>query len=204
MTNVRRLLATAGIAQGPGAWQLICIVDNDPAVSRALEQADLPVWRANRQSRGGYWQALQEATDHWPEFTHLIGLANDLLPGQHWLRRAAAAYAAEFGSGPGLLGFNGDHHEVGHSCHFLIDRVLLNKFGGWPVWYDHNYGDTEMCQRAIELRLYAKAPWAVLYHDHPYFGGQDDPTYALGRREAERDLRLYNYRKAAGWPHVSQ
>ena len=108
-------------------------------------------------------------------------LANDLLPGQHWLQRAVAAYAATFGDGPGLLGFNDGHHETEHSCHFLISRMLLDDYGGWPVWYDHNYGDTELCQRAIADGLYAKAPWATLFHDHPYFGGDDDSVYAEGQ-----------------------
>ena len=129
----------------------------------------------------------------------LCNLANDLLPGQHWLARAVAAYTHEFGDGPGLLGFNDGHHEVGHSCHFLISRSLLDDYGGWPVWYDHNYGDTELCQRAIADGLYAKAPWATLFHDHPYFGGDDDSVYAEGRARAEQDHVTYERRKANRW-----
>jgi hypothetical protein len=198
--NVRRLLATAGDVE----WQLICMIDRDPVVNEALSSADLPVWRM-ATPQPGYWHALQQATDYWRvEFTHLINLANDLLPGQHWLQRAAGAYRETFGDGPGLLGLNDGHHETGHSCHFLISRSLLDDYGGWPVWYDHNFGDTELCQRAIADGLYAKAPWATLFHDHPYFGGADDATYAEGRAQVERDGRLYEERRARGWPTISR
>ncbi len=194
--NVRRLLATAGYDD----WQVICVVDRDPAVTHALAHADLPVWRVE-STQPGYWNALQQATDYWRgDFTHVVNLANDLLPGQHWLSRAVAAYDATFaGDDYGLMGFNDGHHETDHSCHFLIDRDLLTYLGGWPVWYDHNYGDTELCQRAIELGVYAKAPWATLYHDHVYFGGDDDAVYAEGRASAAKDQALYERRKANGW-----
>lgn len=195
VANIRRLLTTASYDN----WQLICMIDRDVAVDRAIENADLPVWRMNA-AQPGYWRALQQATEYWSEFTHLVNLANDLLPGQHWLRRAVEAYQAQFGPNAGMMGFNGDSHEVGHSCHFLIDRKLLAAFCGWPVWYDHNFGDTELCQRAIAARSYAKAPWALLFHDHPYFGGKDDPVYAEGRASATKDEALYHERRRLGWP----
>lgn len=198
VTNVRRLLATAGYTD----WQLICMVDRDVSVMGALANADLPVWRMDTAQRG-YWHALQQATDHWPEFTHIVNLANDLLPGQFWLRRAVEAYQQLFGDGDGMIGFNDGHHEVEHSCHFLISRRLIERYGGWPVWYDHNFGDTELCQRAIADGAYAKAPWAVLYHDHPYFGGRDDAVYAEGRAQNEHDYQLFEQRRRQGWPRVS-
>jgi GT2 family glycosyltransferase len=120
----------------------------------------------------------------------------------HWLRRAVDAYDATFHGGEGLMGFAGDSHEVGHSCHFLIGRSLLESLGGWPVWYDHNFGDTELCQRAIKRGAYAKAPWALLYHDHPYWGGTDDDIYAAGRARASADELLYQERRQAGWPMI--
>jgi hypothetical protein len=201
--NVRRLLSTAGMEQGPETWQLICMVDRDPVVDRALAQSDLPLWRMDSQ-RKGYWNALAEATDYWPEFDLIVNLANDLLPGQHWLQRAYSAYRETFGDTPGMVGLNDGHHEVGHSCHFLISRSLLDRYGGWPVWYDHAFGDTELCQRAIGDALYVKAPWATLFHDHPYFGGDDDAVYQEGRAQAERDQRLYEERRKRGWPTISR
>lgn len=197
VVNIRRLLATASYP-----FDLIAVGGTDERVLLdTLEELGVPVVRAS-VPRLTYWQALALATAE-TNATHLIGLANDLLPGMHWLRRAAEAYAAEFGSGPGLLGFNGDSHEVGHSCHFLIARSLLDRYGGWPVWFDHNYGDTELCQRAIADGLYAKAPWALLYHDHVYWGAADDAVYQEGRAQAEKDQQLYEYRRRRGWPSAA-
>jgi hypothetical protein len=197
VTNLRRMIATAG----PVEYQLICVVDRDPVVLRSLADADLPVWSI-KSARPGYWHALKQATDYWPEFAFVANLANDLLPGQYWLTRAFAAYRQTFGDGPGMIGFNDGHHEVDHSCHMLISRSLLERYGGWPVWYNHTYGDTELCARAIEDGVYAKAPWATLFHDHPYFGGQDDGVYAEGRAGVDRDARLYVERRQAGWPLI--
>lgn len=194
---VRRLLATAGYDD----WRLICVGGTDEQETLlACSAAGAVVRHYLDVPRLTYWQALARETAMQREATHLIGLANDLLPGQHWLRRAVDAYRGTFREISGLLGFNGDSHEVGHSCHFLIARALLDRYGGWPVWYDHAFGDTELCQRAIADGVYAKAPWALLYHDHPYFGGQDDATYAEGRARANWDQRLYERRKRAGWP----
>lgn len=198
VANVRRLLTTAGDVD----WQLICMVDRDPAVMGALANADLPVWRMDTEKKG-YWYALQQATDYWRvDFTHIASLANDLIPVGPWLRRAVDAYQSEFGDGDGLIGFNGDGHGVEHSCHFLVSQGLLSRYGGWPRWYHHSYGDNELVARATDDRLYAKAPWSILAHDHPYFGGQDDQVYAEGRAQSERDRQLYEQRRAAGWPTV--
>lgn len=198
--NVRRLLATAGAVE----WQLICMIDRDPGLDAVLSQLDLPIWRMGSQQRG-YWHALQQATEYWPEFGLLVNLANDLLPGQHWLQRAVAAYQQTFGDGPGLVGFNDGHHETGHSCHFLISRSLLDRYGGWPVWYQHDYGDTEICQRAIADGLYVKAPWATLYHDHPFFGAENmDAVYHEGRASSEADRQTYESRRKRGWPTISR
>jgi hypothetical protein len=193
--NVKRLLATAGDVE----WRLY-LVGATPDVRPLAKQID-PTRVAIQtvaQERAPYWQALQAM---WYETDEplLVNLANDLLPGQHWLQRAYAGYRQTFGDGPGLLGFNDGHHETNHSCHFLISRSLLERYGGWPVWYDHNYGDTELCERAIADGLYAKAPWATLFHDHPYFGGDDDRVYAEGRAKVDQDRELFNRRKANGW-----
>jgi len=210
IANVRRLLATAGMDD----WELICVVDGDRdvmlALGSAVEEKTLPVdqlrWRYVTPEHGrkwGYWQCLglMTATHSAPL---LCGLANDLLPGHQWLRRAVDAYRETFGAGPGLLGFNDGIHELEHSPHFLIDRRLLDRFGGWPTWYGHNFGDRELCERATELGLYAKAPWAVLYHDHWINGGTHDPVYAEGDATAEADRRLFEERKRRGWPLVSR
>lgn len=196
VANVKRLLSTAD-----APLHLVCVGGaDDQAVLLACANAGAAVRHYLDVARLTYWQALARETVMQRDATHLIGLANDLLPGQAWLRRAVEGYRQQFGDGPGLLGFNGDSHDLWHSCHFLIDRRLLERYGGWPVWYDHTYGDTELCQRAIADGLYAKAPWALLYHDHPYWGGKDDQVYAEGRARIDRDAALYEQRRHAGWP----
>ncbi len=206
VTNVKRLLATAGYDD----WHLICVVSRDEQpLADALVALTGPgsplIVVTPFAGRVTYWQALAEITTVRTalDITHYVNLANDLLPGMHWLRRAVEAYQEIFGPNAGLLGFNGDSHEVGHSCHFMIDRRLLSALGGWPVWYDHNFGDTELCQRTIAIKSYAKAPWALLYHDHPYWGGADDAVYAEGRATSDRDAALYEQRRRAGWSSVA-
>lgn len=193
--NVRRLLATAGYE----LWNLHLIGAGDE-MRQFVEYAQgrvhvhgVPVQRLT------YWQALNWTTER-TDAQLICGLANDLLPGHQWLGRAVAAYQETFGDGLGMVGFNDGHHETGHSCHFLIHRKLIEQYGGWPVWYDHAFGDTELCQRAIADGLYVKAPWATLFHDHPYFGGQDDAVYAEGRAKADKDHQLYEWRRIRGWP----
>jgi hypothetical protein len=197
VTNVKRLLATAGTDQ----WRLYAVGGReDSDVLSALAKLGIATFTATAD-RLTYWQALAEVTATTTE-PLIACLANDLLPGMHWLRRAVEAYDQTFGNGPGLIGFNGDSHELDHSCHMLISRDLLARYGGWPTWYSHNFGDTELCQRAIEDRLYAKAPWALLYHDHPYWSGTDDNVYAEGRATIARDQALYNQRQKMGWPNA--
>lgn len=205
VANVKRLLATAGY----GDWHLYLTgVKNEvDAIWSGLDRNGTEAWRLGNAGvkieRLTYWQALDIVTNQ-TDHPFLVNLANDLLPGMHWLRRAVDAYRFQFGLNPidGMIGFNGDSHTVEHSCHFLISRGLLDRYGGWPTWYKHNFGDTELCQRAIADRCYAKAPWAILYHDHPFFGGQDDAVYTEGRATAHQDERLFKERRRQGWPPI--
>lgn len=208
--NVRRLLATAGYDQ----WELWLVCDDDEQVCQALVNAGMQ-WRpegenflrirnmrAEHGRRGGYWYALNYATEQ-TDATHLITLANDLWACDDWLKLAIAEYQQHFGQGDGLLGFAGDGHEPGHSCHFLIGRNLLDKYGGWPIWYQHNFGDRELCARAQADGLYAKSSAAWLEHCHPLRGqAQDDEVYRAGRATFERDRALFLERRNAGWPPV--
>lgn len=199
VANVRRLLSTAGVP-----FQLICVT-TEPEIWKSLRTMGeySPHQVLTYEGRVTYWQGLIYGTKSAGDAQLLVNLANDLKPVQHWLKKAIEGYQEAFGTTPGLLGFNGDSHEVGHSCHFMIHRALLERYGGWPVWYDHNFGDTELCQRAIADKVYAKAPWAILYHDHPYWGGTDDTVYAEGRKAVSRDEKLYLERKRRGWPTIS-
>lgn len=154
-----------------------------------------------------YWQALAEGEATLPvwadEFGNppvLCAVANDVWAGEAWLERGLAAYHARFADGEGLMGFAGDGHEVGHSCHFLIGRRLLAHLGGWPIWYKHNFGDTELCLRAQALGRYGKATHAVLEHKHVWAGAApDDAVYQAGRERWSEDEALFRARQARGW-----
>lgn len=199
--NVERLLATAGYVE----WGLICIVDRDKPTFDALLAArtGARVTMQTQDDQPGYWWALANAT-HVSEATHLIGLANDLWACDGWLATAVEEYQHHFGDGSGLLGFAGDGHGPQHSCHFLIARSLLDRYGGWPVWYSHNFGDAELCARAQADRLYAKAERAYLEHCHVERGlAADDAVYQAGRATYKKDEALFVERRRLGWPHVS-
>lgn len=156
----------------------------------------------SNKSKLTYWEALQLATDTFTSEPLIANLSNDLKPGNHWLRNALIAYDKKIGrSNHGIVGFNGDGHGTDDSCHFIIHRKLLERYGGWPVWYNHNYGDAELCERAGAEGLFFKESYAILFHDHPYFRGEeyDDEVYKEGRKKLRQDEDLYNKRKANNW-----
>lgn len=196
VANVKRLLATAGYND----WSLTCIGgDEEREALIACSRAGAKVRHVLDAPQLTYWEALRFETDH-TDARLLVNLANDLLPGRHWLARSVTAYRARFGDGDGLMGFNDGLHGPEHSPHFLISRGLLERYGGWPVHYQHNFGDTELCRRAQQDGCYGKAAWAVLYHDHLENGAADDEIYRAGRATYEQDARLFEERRRLGWP----
>lgn len=197
--NVKRLLATAGRVE----WRLTCIGGEDEKdVLMACSEAGAIVRHILDVPRLTYWQALQEETA-LNDAPFLVNLANDLLPGRDWLSRALAEYRCCFGGRDGLIGFNDGIHGEGLSPHFLISRGLLNQFGGWPCHYRHNYGDAEMCARAQAVGVYSKAPWACLFHDHPFIGGGErDSVYQEGAASNNDDAVLFATRRKQGWPKM--
>lgn len=196
IANVKRLLATAGRVE----WKLYCVVSNihsPKGMPAALEEAGAGLaWLPEFT----YWQGLAFVTNRIEQEAPLLcGLANDLLPGRDWLARGLAAYRARFGDGDGLMGFNDGVHGPELSPHFLISRVLLERYGGWPVRYKHAYGDTELCLRAQQDGLYGKAPWACLYHNHPFLGAENDSVYDEGMASLGEDRTLFYQRRGQGW-----
>jgi hypothetical protein len=191
---IKRLLAMAGRVE----WQLIAICDGDLASHTALAQAGLPIRLLQSTERHGYWPSINAATVTYPA-PLLVNLANDLLPGRDWLARGYAAYRNRFGEGDGLMGFNDGLHGPHLSPHFLISRGLLDRYGGWPIHYQHTHGDVELCLRAQQDQRYGKAPWAVLYHNHPYLGAETDGVYAEGEASIDADYTLFHQRRERGW-----
>jgi hypothetical protein len=203
VTNVRRLLATAGVSN----WGMLIVVDDDPDVSAILQRELEDVHQTliiDRVPAGGYWRCL-EAAQSYTDAPLLANLANDLWACDNWLSEALAEYREHFGDGDGLLGFAGDGHAPHHSCHFLISRRLLDKYGGWPTWYHHNFGDRELCARAQADGRYAKAERAYVEHCHVERGlAPDDAVYQAGRANYRQDEALFAQRRRDGWPPVSQ
>jgi len=189
--NAARLITAAGSVDMPVQW-VATIPPQDAGLT-------LDGWEVIHTAKPlTYWHALKYLTDN-VQYTHTVNLANDLLPGRDWLARGWRDYQTRFTTRSGLLGFNDGLHESTHSPHFLIARDLLTDFGGWPVWYYHEYGDTELCQRAQACVRYAKSAYAILYHDHPYTGAPMDTEYTDAWAMRRDDMALFQKRKAAGW-----
>jgi hypothetical protein len=191
--TIRNAARLKSQAEYQAAW-IAAIGPDDARLSHVMEWAPYI-----SETPMTYWQALTEVTNR-TQAPLLCAVANDCVPSPHWLRRGIEAYAARFGDAPGLMGFNGDGHGPEHSCHMLIHRDLLAKFGGWPVWYHHNFGDTELCLRAQQAGRYGKAAWAVLFHDHWRFGAEHDAVYKEGDVTFDKDRALFlQRRKEGGW-----
>lgn len=145
-----------------------------------------------------YWQALKRATDALPDDALVVNVANDLIPAIHWLRNAVTTY--DHYSNDYIVGFNGDGYQYDHSCHFLISMKHLRELGGWPIWYHHNFGDTELITRAKANHRYIKDVFAILFHNHPIISGaQNDMVYEEGSITFAFDQALFEKRKAAQW-----
>lgn len=204
---VQRLLYTAPMGRQP--WKLVTVSGAEDAEVVAATEAYGAVGLVDRSRKKlSYWEALQYATDAHPDIPLLVNLANDVLPGIDWLLRGYKSYQHTFKDKPALVGFNGDSHGQEHSCHFIIHRKLLEKFGGWPVWYNHNFGDTELVSKAMRDSVYAKATFAILFHDHGTCKGEaahkNDPVYAEGRKSFKEDEKLFKERVSKGFPEIKK
>lgn len=198
---IPRLLFSAGIDQSD--WELICVTQGDSDLASKL-QAISGIRVLAGKTNVGYWRALKVATQR-SMAPILCNLANDLLPGHHWLRKALTAYDATFKDGVGMLGLN-DGIRTDQSAHFLISRSLLESWYGeelWPIMYAHSFGDSEMCDRAKAMEKYVIAPFAVVLHNHLYNGAPDDEVYKLGRQSMGVDKELYVMRKANNWNPIT-
>lgn len=196
---VQRLLATSGL-QHLHDWKLVLVSGSDDADVVEYVSSQTGVYGIiDSQPRLSYWEALQVATEAYQAPLYAC-VANDVLPCINWLAVAQQKFYEMYSDGLGMVGFNGDGHHESHSCHFLISSSLLQQFGGWPVWYHHNFGDTEIVTRARQIGRYVKSHWAILFHDHPWISAKtDDNVYAQGRSQADQDQKLFAMRKATGW-----
>lgn len=211
---IPRLLRTAGLPAD--AWKLVVNVDDDEVLMDALhdrpgDAADIDV--IGSTERNGYWRGIRNGIT-WGRavytsdtISHVVNLANDLLPGKDWLKLGMDAYHGAFANGDGIMGFNDGIHHGTHAAHFIASVPLLRRWYGddyVPLCYDHMYGDTEINLRAKAERKLAVAPWAVLYHNHAYVGAAPDDIYQLGHARYAADEALFNYRRAHHWTNPPQ
>lgn len=195
---IPRLLATAGAV----SWELIAIVDEDPAVLEAIQPFRGQIGIIDLPTRQGYWNALAHGAAV-ARGQLLSNIANDVLPGLRWLERAVAVYDRMGWPDGGVVGYNDGLLFDGHTGHLLAGRDLLQRWYGsgcWPTAYDHLYGDTEICQRAMADGRYAIALKAVLFHNHPVVGRHGDDVYAASHRREQQDAERFAQRRALGWP----
>lgn len=143
-----------------------------------------------------YWQGLDMATQGLSDSTLVATVANDVLPVRGWLKHALT----DWHKMGGVIGFNGDGYLADHACHFLIEMKTIRRYG-WPIWYDHNFGDNEIVARAVADGLWYKSPFAILYHNHPLITGTNktDSTYHEGSQQYLQDAKLFNQRRASNW-----
>jgi hypothetical protein len=143
-----------------------------------------------------YWQAMDLATRKLPDTAVVANVANDVLPVWRWFNHAYESLRES--DLDGVIGFNGDGHDAMHACHFMTTMRYIRSLGGWPVWYRHNFGDTEICYRAVEEKKFYKHPWAILYHNHPVMGRSIDEAHK-DIPASDIDHKTFMHRRRNGW-----
>lgn len=197
---IRRLVATAGTHD----YALVVVADDDRDLAVYLGGGIDKAWPVHlfvTSRRFGYWGALSQGAKTVAGATHLVNLANDLLPGVNWLAKMLSYVASRPGNG-GVVAFNDGIHAGDHAAHFCAPIDLLRRWYGSdlvPLCYDHMYGDTEITARAKDLGIFSAAPWAVLYHNHAYAGAAVDDVYRLGHEKYAADKARFDRRRASGW-----
>lgn len=188
---VVRMKATAGTQN----FGMVCVVQDDIDLALLLEPHCTVLYSKEKLT---YWQALQRASIRWPADL-FVNLANDLLPGTMWLQRALGDYLREFHNRGrhGVVGFNDGFTDGSRAAHFIISKTLLQTWFGnslWPVMYNHNFGDTEIVNRAKRMGQFVFSSTAVLYHNHPVNGAPFDDVYKIGMSKWNSDQAVYNSR----------
>jgi hypothetical protein len=181
-------------------YELAVVVDADKPLYQKLEP-HLGKRVTLTSPRQGYWKCLRDAA-RATDGDFIVTLANDLLPGADWLKRAMDAHRATFGDGEGLCGFNDGIHFGEHAAHFLVNRSMLRRWYGddyFPLMYDHNYGDVEIRMRAQAERRLAIANFAVMYHNHYFVGKFKDSVYQEGESTNLKDRATFYARQAHQW-----
>lgn len=194
---IERIFSTTGRI----AFELLIGIDDDEACYQALARYRDRCILVNAKPRRGYWKMLSYLSQY-AEGRLLSNIANDVLPGLYWLTRAVRTHDTYFSETGGVVGYNDGLLFEGHTGHLLVDRRVLQRWYGtemWPTMYDHLYGDTEMCQRAIKEEIYRVDLRSVLFHNHPVVGREGDSVYTFSHQKEGADKHIFEARRRAGW-----
>jgi GT2 family glycosyltransferase len=181
--------------------EIVAAVDADPETTeRIFPLVDtLNVCPTLRGCSTAWNDALALATGD-----PIVFAADDLRFEPLWLDHAIEALD-RFPDGQGLVGFN-DGHWDGNvlSTHYLMTRrFIIDILGGVVAfpWYRHSFNDAEVCDRAKAAQRFTWCEEAKVYHDHWTYGDRPkDPTDELTLGEHSESQRIYEQRKAAGFP----
>jgi GT2 family glycosyltransferase len=129
-------------------------------------------------------------------------LGDDTLPNKDWLKNALEAMNALPG-GWGLVGLN-DETGRNLATHWLADKRLLPSLDGefFHTGYNHTCCDVELQERCTELGRFVYSKDAIVYHDHPFFTGeeQDEDIKRVYSKEIwSADRKLLEERRKNGW-----
>lgn len=178
--------------------EIVCAVDCDPESATRLAPLVDKLLVANFYRGNAVWNdCLREATGEL-----IVFAADDLKWHDGWLEAALAAHEEHPES---LIGFNDGHWGEELSTHYLMPRnFICEVLGGVVAWahYKHSFNDAEVNDRARAADRYFWCKEARVTHEHWLFGGRErdetDTRNLPGHAESER---IYNERKAAGFPN---
>lgn len=198
-----RTLASVAETVGGISVEIVCSLSYTDPESLALV-AGLPVVvTAKHAGLTGAVRAWNEAAAACRgDVLAMIGDDVICLPG--WLERALTSLES---LGDGVVGMNDLNRKDGRrfATHIVTTRHYCQQHNGGVLLcpaYTHYYPDVEICERAGKLGKYVFNPDAQVDHQHHLFGKHDgDHVYQWALTHYERDQRMYERRRAAGFPN---
>ncbi|GAG15291.1 unnamed protein product, partial [marine sediment metagenome] len=170
-----------------------------PGIAQKLADSSISV----NELRQGPAFAWNTALKFVPNFDAYILAADDLIFFPYWLEETLVKLD-EIG-GSGLIGFN-DKKVVSDdlfSSHYLMTRDFMIAHHGGVMAIPHYNGngvDVEACERAQQVKLYARADDAFVHHDWKGNKADSDSTYKIGATRRKSASRLIRQRRRKNWP----
>lgn len=186
---------------GSHAVEVVAAVDADRETEKELRPiVDKLLYSDEYRGCSNAWNDCLAAAAGDP----VVLAADDLVWGEGWLD-AALATLAGFEDGWGFVGFNDGHWTADLSTHYLVSRrLIVEAFGGVIAWphYKHSFNDVEASERAKAIGRYLWCKDCYVPHRHWTWGDRPkDETDDRNLAEYEESKRIFNERKAAGFPN---